>query len=136
MKKLVQEFPALGQIIRYGIVGVLNNLLGYCIYLVVTLWLDPEIAISLLYPIGATTAYFGHSKYSFAYQGGKKRSVWRYIVAHFISYLVNLLLLYIFWQKLKFPHQAVQAIAIVVCAGVLFLLFKFFVFRPNTIKTA
>ena len=128
MKNLTQQFPSFGQIIRYGIVGVLNNLLGYFIYLFVTLWLDPKIAISLLYPVGAIIGYFGHSKYSFSYQGENKRSLWRYVVANLVGYSVNFMLLYVFWEKMHFPHQAVQAAAIFICAGVLFLLFKFFVF--------
>jgi putative flippase GtrA len=132
MNKLMSRFPALGQIIRYGIVGVLNNLLGYFIYLLVTyFWLDPKVAITLLYPVGATTAYFGHSKYSFSRQGTKKHAPWRYIVAHLISYGVNYLMLYILWERFNFPHQAVQAGAIFVCAGVLFILFKYFVFPPS-----
>ena len=49
-------------------VGVLNNMLGFLIYLFVTsLWLDPKIAVTLMYPIGAVTAQFGHDKYSLAY---------------------------------------------------------------------
>jgi putative flippase GtrA len=129
MNKLMSKFPVLGQIVRYGIVGVLNNLLGYFIYLLVTyFWLNPKIAISLLYPVGATSAYFGHSKYSFSYKGTRKYALWRYIVAHLISYGVNYLMLYILWGKFNFPHQAVQAAAIFVCAGTLFLLFKYFVF--------
>lgn len=123
------KFPALCQIIRYGVVGVFNNLLGYLIYLVITFFgLDPKIAISILYPVGATTAYWGHSKYSFAYKGKSTHVLMRYIVAHMISYGVNFLMLYILWEKFKFPHQAVQAAAIFVCAGVLFLIFKYFVF--------
>lgn len=124
--------PAFGQIIRYGVVGALNNLLGYFIYLLVTyFWLDPKVAITLLYPVGATTAYFGHSKYSFSHQGTKRHAQWRYIAAHLISYGVNYLMLYILWEKFNFSHQAVQAAAIFVCAGVLFLLFKYFVFPPS-----
>jgi putative flippase GtrA len=129
MNKLIPRFPALGQIIRYGIVGVLNNLLGYFIYLLVTyFWLDPKVAITLLYPVGATTAYFGHSKYSFSRQRTKKNAPWRYIAAHLICYSVNYLMLYILWERFNFPHQAVQAGAIFVCAGILFILFKYFVF--------
>jgi len=129
MKALMSRFPALRQVIRYGVVGVLNNLLGYLIYLLVTfLWLDPKVAISVLYPVGATTAYFGHSKFSFVYQGKNTHALLRYIVAHLISYGVNFFMLYILWEKLKFPHQAVQAVAIFVCAGILFLMFKYFVF--------
>lgn len=129
MKVLILKFPALRQIIHYGVVGVLNNLLGYCIYLLVTFfWLDPKIAISVLYPIGATTAYFGHSKYSFSYQGSHTKAVLRYAFAHFVGYSVNFLMLLILSDKLKFPHQAVQAVAIFIVAGVLFLMFRYFVF--------
>jgi putative flippase GtrA len=122
------------QIFRYGVVGVLNNLLGYGIYLLVTFfWLEPMVAISMLYPVGAITAYFGHSKYAFAYQGKHTYALVRYIIAHLIGYGVNFLMLYILWEKLKFPHQAVQAVAIVVVAGVLFLLFRYFVFPHSEI---
>ena len=131
----MSKFPVMGQIIRYGVVGVLNNLLGYCIYLVITyFWLDPKVAISLLYPIGATTAYFGHSKYSFSYSGTKKRALWRYIVAHFISYGANYLMLYVLWERLGFPHQAVQAAAIFICAGILFVLMRYFVFYHSDLN--
>jgi putative flippase GtrA len=134
MKTLMSKFPALRQVIRYGVVGVLNNLLGYLIYLLITFyWLDPMVAVSLLYPVGAATAYFGHSKYAFTYQGKNTHALARYIIAHLIAYGVNLLMLYILWDKLKLPHQIVQAAAIFVVAGVLFLLFRYFVFPHSKI---
>lgn len=121
----------LTQVVRYGVVGVLNNLLGYLIYLLVTwLWLDPKVAITLLYPVGAVTAYFGHAKYSFAYSGSTSHGVLRYVIAHLIGYSVNVLMLYVFSDRLLYPHQIVQGAAIFVVAGVLFLLFRYFVF-PN-----
>lgn len=124
----------LQQIIRYGVVGVANNLLGYLIYLLVTwLWLEPKVAVSLFYPIAAFTAYFGHAKYSFSHDGHHEKIVPRYIIAHVIGYLSNMFLLYIFVDKLHFPHQLIQAIAIFVVAGILFLLFRFFVFSNKSI---
>ena len=132
MKTSMSKFPALRQVIRYGLVGLLNNLLGYLIYLLLTFyWLDPMVAITLLYPVGVVTAYFGHSKYSFAYQGKNTHALVRYLIAHVIGYGVNLLMLYILWEKLKLPHQMVQATAIFVVAGILFLLNRYFVF-PNS----
>lgn len=117
------------QVIRYGVVGVLNNLLGYLIYLLITFfWLDPKVAVSILYPVGAATAYFGHSKYSFSYQGQGISPFFRYVVAHIVGYGVNILMLFILSDKLMFPHQAVQASAIFVVGGILFLMFKYFVF--------
>ncbi|MCY1546854.1 GtrA-like protein [compost metagenome] len=112
-------------------VGVLNNLLGYLIYLVVTwVWLDPKVAVTLMYPIGAVTAYFGHAKYAFAYSGQTSHGIARYVIAHLIGYGANIGLLYVFSDRLLFPHQLVQAVAIVGVAGILFLLFRYFVF-PN-----
>lgn len=117
------------QAIRYGFVGLLNNLLGYLIYLLITfLGLDPKIAITILYPVGATAAYFGHSKYSFSYRGKHAGTLLRYALAHFVGYGVNFAMLFLLSDKLKLPHQFVQASAILVVAGVLFLMFKYFVF--------
>lgn len=121
----------LGQVIRYGVVGVLNNSLGYLIYLLMTwVWLDPKLAVTLMYPIGAVTAYFGHAKYSFAYSGNTSHGIFRYAIAHLIGYGANIGMLYVFSDRLLYPHQLVQAVAIVVVAGILFLLFRYFVF-PN-----
>jgi putative flippase GtrA len=121
----------LGQVFRYGVVGVLNNLLGYLIYLVITwVWLDPKVAVTLMYPIGALTAYFGHARYSFAYSGSTSRGIFRYAIAHLIGYGANIGMLYVFSDRLLYPHQLVQAVAIVVVAGILYLLFRYFVF-PN-----
>lgn len=121
----------LGQVARYGVVGVLNNLLGYLIYLFITwLWLEPITAVALMYPIGAVTAYFGHARYSFAYSGRISHGVVRYAIAHLIGYGANIGMLYLLSDQLGFPHQLVQAVAIVSVAGILYLLFRYFVF-PN-----
>lgn len=132
----VSFMTTLRQIARYGLVGVLNNLLGYLIYLMVTwLWLDPKVAITLMYPIGAATAYFGHARYSFAYSGRTSHGMARYVLAHFIGYSVNIGMLYIFSDRLRYPHQLVQAIAIFVVAAVLFLLFRYFVFSNRPLRS-
>ncbi|WP_422909287.1 GtrA family protein [Pseudomonas sp. MAC6] len=125
----VTFIATLEQIIRYGVVGLANNLLGYLIYLLITwAWLDPKIAVTLMYPIGALTAYFGHAKFSFTYRGSTSRGIVRYVIAHLIGYGVNVGMLFLFSDMLRYPHQLVQAVAIVVVAGVLYLLFRYFVF--------
>ena len=122
----------ISQMARYGVVGVINNLLGYLIYLAITwLWLDPKLAVTLLYPIGATTAYFGHAKYAFTYQGNPGQGMLRYIVSHLLGYAINVSLLYVFTDRLGFAHQGVQFFAIVAVGGVLYLLFRYWVFPAN-----
>ena len=119
----------LDQVVRYGKVGVLNNLLGYLIYLMLTwLWLDPKLAVTLMYPIGAVTAYFGHAKYAFSYTGCRWHGILRYALAHLIGYGANIGILHVFSDYLGYPHQMVQAVAICAVAGILYLLFRYFVF--------
>lgn len=123
----------LKQVVRYGVVGVLNNLWGYLLYLLVTwLWLDPKTAVSILYPVGALTAYFAHAKYSFSYRGGKSKALFRFVIAHVVGYLVNLSMLYLLVDVCGYPHPLVQAFAIVTVAGVLFILFRYYVFSGTT----
>jgi putative flippase GtrA len=123
------------QIIRYGVVGIANNILGYSIYLLLTwLWFDPKVTAGVLYPIGATMAYFGHSKYSFPNNKQHAGCLPKYIIAHTIGYIVNLSLLYVLVDKFLFPHQLVQAVAIILVAGILFLLFKYFVFSNRSLR--
>jgi putative flippase GtrA len=123
----------LTQMVRYGVVGVLNNLWAYLLYLLLTWqWLDPKMAVSILYPVGALTGYFAHAKYSFAYSGGKSKALLRFIVAHVVGYIANLSMLFLLVDVCGYPHPGVQALAIVTVAGVLFVLFRYYVFSGTT----
>lgn len=120
------------QLIRYGIVGVLNNLAGYLIYIGVTWFgVEPKAAVSLLYPVAVLVAYFGHARYTFADSKNSSGRVFRYVLAHVVGFIMNLSLLYILHDLMEIPHQLVQLLAIFLVAGVLFLLFKYYVFPVN-----
>jgi putative flippase GtrA len=120
----------LKQVIRYGIVGMLNNLLSYFIYLVLTWkWMDPKVTVTLLYPICALLAYFAHAKYSFSYLGGGNKSFFRFVIAHIVGYSVNILMLFLLVDICDYPHQMVQVLSIVVVAGLLFFLSRYYIFR-------
>ena len=126
---MANRWPAIMQLVRYGLVGLATNLAGYLIYLLVTwLWLEPKAAVTVLYPVGILMGYFGQARYAFKYRGDARSGLARFLVAHAIGYGANITLLHIFTDRLGYPHQAVQAAAIFVVAGLLFLLFRFFVF--------
>lgn len=125
----------LKQVFRYSIVGILNNLWGYSLYLFVTwLGMDPKLAVSILYPVAMFSAYFAHSKYSFKYPKWRSSSKFRFIISHIIGYAVNVMILSIFVDGFGYPHQMVQAAAIFVVAGVLFFLLRYYVFPLANIK--
>lgn len=118
------------QLIRYGLVGVVSNFFIYCIYLLITYFgVEPKIAMTFVYILGATIGFIGHRKWTFAHQGDSFSSAIRYIFAHLLGYLFNFLILFVFVDKLNYMHQTVQALAIIVVAGFLFIIFKYFVFQ-------
>ena len=123
-----RDKPAL-QLLRYGVVGLGTNLALYFIYLLITYWgLEPKKAMTVLYIIGALMGFFGHRKWTFTHKGAFLGSGIRYFIAHLLGYLINFIILLTFVDKLGYSHQWVQAGAILVVAGFLFVAFRYFVF--------
>lgn len=117
------------QLLRYGLVGVVTNLALYCLYLLIAyLGIEPKKAMTISYVSGVFIGFVGHRKWTFMHKGALLGSGARYFIAHFFGYLINFLVLLIFVDKLGYSHQWVQAAAIIVVAGFLFVTFRYFVF--------
>ena len=120
----------LGQLLRYGIVGLAANSLGYGLYFGLTYaGLGPKLAMSLLYVLGILQTFVFNKKWAFRHEGMHRQAFIRYIITYGIGYLINLLALFVLVDRLGFPHQIVQAVLIVIIALFLFMLQKFWVFR-------
>lgn len=120
------------QLIRYGLVGLASNAAIYLVYLFLTyLGMEAKSAMTLVYLIGASIGFVGNRNWTFAHRGGSSGAVLRYVLAHVFGYIVNFLILYIFVDRLGYAHQWVQAAAIIIVAGILFVIFKFFVFNEK-----
>lgn len=120
------------QLLRYGLVGVLQNLTMYLLYLLITYFgAEPKQVMTGLYIVGASIGFIGHRNWTFSHEGAVIGSGARYVIAHLFGYLINYLMLLTFADKLGYPHQWVQASAIIVVALFLFVTFRYFVF-PKT----
>lgn len=120
------------QLFNYSIVGLVNNSVGYAVYLLMTyLGATPKLTMTLLYCVGATIGYTGNRNLTFAYEGNVFGSSVRYFIAYYLGYCINLAILVVFVDKLDYAHQWIQAIAIFVVAGFLFIALKFFVFMDS-----
>lgn len=124
----IRSLP-LAQLIRFGIVGVLSNLAGYLVYLLVTsLGVGPKLAVSLLYPLGMILSFVGQKSWTFNARGGSGKSGLKFILVYALGYVLNFAILVVFVDNLGFAHQLVQAVAVIVVAGFLFIAMKLFVF--------
>ena len=120
------------QLVRYGLVGLSTNLALYAFYLLITyLGTEPKMAMTIAYIVGAILGFVGHRTWTFMHKGALLGSSIRYIVAQVSGYLINFVILLAFVDKLGYPHQWVQAVAIFVVAGFLFVAFRHFVFPAD-----
>lgn len=123
------------QLIRYGLMGVASNITIYFVYLLITyLGVEPKLAMTLVYITGALIGYLGNRKWTFDHRGAAYNSALRYVLAQTTGYLLNLLILRIFVDQLGYSHQWIQAMAVFIVAGLLFIVFKYFVFREIRIQ--
>ena len=117
------------QLIRYGLVGVISNATIYFVYLLITyLGVEPKTAMTLVYFVGTVIGFIGNRKWTFAHRGVSSSAALRYVLTHLFGYLINLLILLTFVDHLGYAHQWVQIAAIIIVAGFLFVVFKYFVF--------
>lgn len=129
---LCHESFFIQQLIRFGIVGAVSNAAMYFIYLLIThLGVGPKIAMTLVYVIGASIGFVGNRTWTFTHSGSSIGAALRYALAHFLGYLLNFLILFTFVDQLGYAHQWVQAGAIIIVAGFLFIVFKYFVFHER-----
>lgn len=127
----------LGQLIRYGIVGLASNAVGYLLYLVITAaGMEYKLAMTLLYAVGVAQTFIFNKRWSFRHAGAHGTAFVRYCIAYAAGYFINLAVLFILVDRLGYAHQIVQGVMILALAALLFLLQKFWVFRSISSQPA
>lgn len=115
---------------RYGLVGIYSNVVLYILYLGLTaLGLGHKLAMTLVFATGVSITYHLNKNWSFGSAAHEDFLFAKYAAVYGAAYLLNLTSLWLLVDLWQFPHQLVQAAMIVVCAGVIFLLLKLWLFR-------
>jgi putative flippase GtrA len=124
----------IAQFIRYAVVGAFLNLFGFLIYLVVTwLGMEPKLAVTVFYPLAVLYGYFAHKRVSFRH-AGSLRDIWpmvRYVFVYVLGYVINIGFLYLFHDRLGYPHQLVQVVVIAILIFFFFFSLRYFVYKEN-----
>lgn len=117
------------QLNRYFFVGVLVNIIGYIIYVLLAYFgITPAKSMSILYVVGALLGFYFNRSFTFQYDGKVSYAICRYVLVLMIGYLLNLSIFFIFIDMFGYPHYFVQAIAIIVVAFFMFMMSRIFVF--------
>jgi putative flippase GtrA len=108
--------PIIGQLARYGVVGIANSLIGFAIYVVaVKLGVQYLLASALAYAIGGINGYVLNRRWTFAATAiSHASSATRYAAVQIGALVGNLVLLYILVHLLGVETIVGQAIVVVV----------------------
>jgi putative flippase GtrA len=133
MNRSAQNQRTTSQLIRYIIVGIVNNSITTLIYLVVTHFgVSPGLALTVLYGVTAVAGFYGNRRLTFHHTGRLSTSGGRYIVVYSLVFVFMQLALVVFYQWLGFPHQIVTIVTTCALIPVMFVAMKYFVFVERT----
>lgn len=114
----------LGEVIRFGIVGVLATLLQYTIYWVLIHWLAPTISMTIGYAISFAFNFVASTRYTFRVEASAKRGA-GFALSHAVNYVLQMLMLNLaIWLGVSKQWAPIPMFC--VCVPVNFLLVRFF----------
>lgn len=114
----------LGEVIRFGIVGVLATLLQYAIYWVLIHWLAPTISMTIGYAISFAFNFVASTRYTFRVEASAKRGA-GFALSHAVNYVLQMLMLNLaIWLGVSKQWAPIPMFC--VCVPVNFLLVRFF----------
>ena len=115
---------------RYAIVGLASNLVGYLLYIMMTgIGLGPKLAMSVLYVVGVLQTFVFNKKWSFGFTGAITPALVRYATIYALGYVINFVIILWLVDKSGLPHQWVMAGLVMFMAVFFFAGQKFWVFR-------
>lgn len=121
------------ELLKYGCVGLLSNLIAYLGYLtLVWLNMDPKVAMTVVYVVAVLQSFLLNRSWTFQFGGDGSKALSRYFAAYFLGYVMNLVVLYCLVDRAGYSHEIVQGAIILPMALFLFLMQKLWVFRERS----
>ena len=117
---------------KFAIVGVTNNIVGYLIFVILSLSGTSAIpAMVISYCIGMIISFFGNRSFTFNHQGSNRDAILRFIVTNAAGLALNTGILWFFVDRLGLPQILVQLFAIGCVAILTFTLMRAWVFQSR-----
>lgn len=115
--------------LRYALVGLASNAVLYALYLAMT-WvgIGHKVAMTLVFVVGIVQTFGFNRSWTFRSASPSGPALLRYSCVYAFGYLISWLGMWVFVDRLGYPHQLVQLALIVIVAVFIFLNLKFWVF--------
>lgn len=119
-----EKTDKIGEIIRFGIVGVAATAIQYGLYLLLLKWLQPQISNTIGYAISFVFNYIASTKFTFKVKSTAKKGA-GFAFSHLINYVLQTVFLTLFlWFGL--PKNIALFPVFCICVPINFLLVRLF----------
>ncbi|GAB3284273.1 hypothetical protein GCM10027449_28150 [Sinomonas notoginsengisoli] len=131
MTEVADRTPGrLGRVLKFGVVGVINNGVGYALFVVASLLGAGHIeAMTASYLVGMAISFWGNRAWTFGHGGPVWPSLLRFLLANAVGYGVNYVVLNSLVTGAGMAQIPAQLIATAVVAVCTFTLMRLWVFR-------
>ena len=119
-------FPNFKKFIKYGIVGIINTIITYPSFILLSNIIDYTLAIIIIFPLGVLLSYFLNKKFTFTKEKG---SMIIFFIVMTAMFLTNFLTTWILVEFVNIIKEISQGIAIVIAFIIHYLLNKKFSFK-------
>lgn len=118
---------------RFLIVGIINTLSTYLIYLFLLIVFNYHISYTISYIAGIIISYYLNSIYVFKEKVSFIKFL-KYPIVYVVQYLINLATMFLFIEYLHFQQQIVPIIVMVLSIPITYLLSKLIIKSRTVIK--
>lgn len=118
------------EIVKYGLAGVINTIIGYGIFLIAYEWIkfSPEIANAIGYLFGLCAAFILNKMFVFKKGKISFALLMRFLLAFFVAFAANQITLIILINHSSLWVEVAQIFAMATYTILFYLLSKYFVF--------
>jgi putative flippase GtrA len=129
MKDIIDRFgkERLGEVIRFGVVGVIATLIQFMVYWLLIRWLNPSVSMTIGYGVSLVFNYLASTYFTFRVKASARRGA-GFLFSHGVNYLLQMITLN-FFLWLGVSKELAPIPMFCVCVPVNFLLVRFFLKR-------
>lgn len=112
------------QVFKFGLVGLLNTMVTYILYIILLNKFQYSLAYSISYVVGIVVSYFFNTFFVFKQPITIDRFL-KFPIVYLVQYLLNLLLMFVFVNKLFMNEKIVLLMSIVITFPITFLISRY-----------
>lgn len=122
------------QLIQFGLVGGLNTLLTYLLYLILWHGVGATAAMGIGYAATSVLGLVLNRSWVFHSQQHWQKATWRYYATYLASFFLSMGLVHLWTQTWALPATSAPIFSLVLTVPFNFILSKFWIFRQSEVK--